>query len=99
MKRTIAIGAAAAVLAAWGLVATTDRSDAGITIIAPITHSYAAKFVCKERNNDKQVVQGEYRTVVNIHNPHILPVRFRKKAVIALPERSHVRGRISKFGW
>ena len=58
--------------------------------------SYAAKFVCNaESLGDDVVVQGKYKTVVNIHNPHNLvdipipeganpvPVQFFKKAVLA----------------
>lgn len=58
--------------------------------------SYSAKFVCGTRIFEQAVVRGVYETSVNIHNPHFVQVAFRKKAVIALPQRS-VFGRISGF--
>jgi hypothetical protein len=58
--------------------------------------AYSAKFVCGPRTADLDVVRGIYRSKVNIHNPLFAPVQFRKKAVIALPQRSP-RGRISPF--
>lgn len=59
--------------------------------------SYAAKFVCVPMREDADVVRGMYATSVNIHNPNRVPVRFFKKAVIALPERSTARGPISQI--
>jgi hypothetical protein len=59
--------------------------------------SYAAKFVCGVTSPDVDVVKGFYRTAINIHNPHFFPVRFRKKAVEARPERETARGRISPY--
>ncbi len=38
---------------------------------------------------------GSYRTAINIHNPNPQAVKFEKKAVIALSQRSLERGRIS----
>lgn len=58
--------------------------------------SYAAKFVCGTRTIEQAVVRGVYETSVNIHNPHLFQVAFRKKAVIALPQRSPP-GKISPF--
>ena len=57
---------------------------------------YSAKFVCGTNTSDQGVVIGLYETSVNIHNPHFREVRFQKKAVIALPQRSQQRGPISK---
>ena len=59
--------------------------------------SYAAKFVCGVQTGvptEQPVVNGKYRTVVNIHNPHYLmdvtgapaPAVFFKKVVLALPQ-------------
>lgn len=60
--------------------------------------SYAAKFVCgKVDVTTQRAVQGQYRTMVNIHNPNGISVQFDKKVVIALPERRTPRGRISDF--
>lgn len=53
--------------------------------------AYSAKFVCGTRPTDVLAVTGEYRSVINIHNPHYLPdqgVTFFKKAVRALPQRA-----------
>ncbi len=59
--------------------------------------AYSAKFVCGPWGNDLgPVVRGRYATTVNIHNPRFTTVSFRKKAVIALPQRSD-RGPISQF--
>jgi len=70
-------------------------ADAGAQV-APAIVSYAAKFVCGATRTDTDVVRGLYGTAVNIHNPLLqLPVTFTKKAVIALPERSKLRGPIS----
>lgn len=58
--------------------------------------AYSAKFVCGPPRGDLPVVRGTYATTVNIHNPHFQEVNFRKKAVIALPQRDP-RGPISEF--
>jgi hypothetical protein len=50
---------------------------------------YSAKFVCGPRSNDIGVVRGLYATTVNLHNPyHDTSIDIRKRAVIALPQRS-----------
>ena len=46
---------------------------------------YAAKFLCGElRQIDREgpVQPGRYSTAINVHNPHHIPVVFRKKAVL-----------------
>ncbi len=59
--------------------------------------SYAVKFVCNAESLDDRVLQGKYRTMINIHNPHNItetpllggvpvPVKFFKKAVLAIPQ-------------
>jgi len=58
---------------------------------------YSCKFVCGPITTDVDVVRGMYATSCNIHNPNHTTVQFRKKAVIALPERISRRGRISPF--
>ncbi len=58
--------------------------------------AYSAKFVCGTRGAEVGVVRGVYETSVNIHNPHFTQAAFKKKAVIALPQRSPP-GRISAF--
>lgn len=58
---------------------------------------YSCKFVCGPITSDADVVRGMYATSCNIHNPNHTTVQFRKKAVIALPERTLPRGRISPF--
>ena len=58
--------------------------------------AYSAKFVCGTRTTELGVVRGVYETSVNIHNPHFRQAPFKKKAVIALPQRSPP-GRISAF--
>ena len=46
--------------------------------------------------SDAQVVSGIYATTVNIHNPQPEAVKFRKKAVISLPQRQDP-GPIAQF--
>lgn len=58
---------------------------------------YSAKFICGAQTGDTDVVKGLYATTVNIHNSLNIPVQFRKKAVIALPERTLPRGKISNI--
>jgi hypothetical protein len=58
--------------------------------------SYAVKFVCGARGSDGQVVSGIYATTVNVHNPQPEAVKFRKKAVISLPQRQDP-GPIAQF--
>lgn len=58
--------------------------------------SYAAKFVCGVHSSPPTVSlpEGQYKTVVNIHNPHYLldvtgapaPVFFQKKVVLSVPQ-------------
>jgi len=52
---------------------------------------YAAKFLCGEgRANPKvesPVQTGFYSTAINVHNPNIFPVLFRKKAVLLYDSR------------
>ena len=83
------ISAAAAVLAVMGSM--TAQAQAQTAQI-----SYAAKFVCGPRTTDSSVVRGQYETTVNIHNPHLVTIQFRKKAVLALPQSSPP-GPISNF--
>lgn len=63
---------------------------AGITVggqAQAAVASYAAKFVCGQTQSDADVVAGDYRSAINIHNPQIdTTVSFTKKFVIALPE-------------
>jgi hypothetical protein len=60
---------------------------------------YSAKFVCGTQGLDvpagSNVVRGRYSTTINIHNPRFAGVNFRKKAVIARPQRARVPGPIS----
>jgi hypothetical protein len=83
------IPAAAAVLALIGSITTQAQAQTALV-------SYAAKFVCGPRTVDISVVKGQYETTVNIHNPHLVTIQFRKKAVIALPQSSPP-GLISNF--
>lgn len=66
------------------------------TFAAGQTLSYAAKFICgiRDKESGGALIRGLYGTVINIHNPHAVAVRFRKKAVLARPQRVS-RGRIS----
>jgi hypothetical protein len=57
--------------------------------------AYSCKFVCGTRTIELGVVRGIYETSCNVHNPQFVPVIFKKKAVIALPERTQPRGPIS----
>ena len=73
------------------LLSVTTQASAG----TPQWISYAAKFVCNASSADDLLIQGKYRTTVNIHNPHYLvepagaqpvPVTFFKKVVFAKPQ-------------
>jgi hypothetical protein len=66
-------------------------------------NAYSAKFVCGTQGLDARgglnVVRGLYSTTINIHNPRGGPNQvavFRKKAVIARPQRVNP-GPISEF--
>jgi len=54
--------------------------------------SYSAKFVCGPLGEDADVVRGMYASTINIQNPQLKEVTFRKQAVIALPERNAEAG-------
>lgn len=58
---------------------------------------YSAKFSCGNVADDSKadVVKGRYLTAVNIHNPNMQTVQFKKLAVIALAERETAYGAIS----
>jgi hypothetical protein len=67
-------------------------------------NAYSAKFVCGTQGLDSprgsNVVRGLYSTTINIHNPRGGPNQvavFRKKAVIARPQRAREPGPISEF--
>lgn len=83
-------GMALAVAATVGLSVTpVNRAHAQQEL------SYAAKFVCKATRDDSfQLLRGAYGTVINIHNPHAIPVTFSKRAVVALTQRDP-KGEIS----
>lgn len=65
--------------------------------------SYAAKFNCgatppsTATTEGEDVVKGMYKTAINIHNPNATRVSFLKKAVVAFPERSTIKGPISNI--
>jgi hypothetical protein len=55
---------------------------------------YAVKFVCGSPVAPV-VAPGQYFTAINVHNPSLRPVAFRKKIAVALPgERA---GKVSRF--
>jgi hypothetical protein len=91
-RSTHLLASAAAVAVA---LAATSASAQVVPPNPPFV-SYAAKFVCGVQKTDADVVRGVYASTINLHNPQAqLPVRFFKKAVIALPERSDVSGPIA----
>ena len=49
----------------------------------PADFEYAVKLVCG-RSDGGLTAPGQYFTTVNVHNPAASPVRFRKRAAIAL---------------
>jgi hypothetical protein len=79
----------------WMSMAITGAAIWALSVFAPTAAhaqtpsilSYGAKFVCGT-NAPGNFVYGIYATTVNIHNPHFVPVVFKKKAVIALSQRS-----------
>lgn len=62
------------------------------------TFAYSAKFVCGATNgtNRGPVLNGNYATAINVHNPQVTTANFMKKVVIALPE-GPIKGNISNF--
>jgi hypothetical protein len=59
--------------------------------------SYAVKFACGTLGTDAESVRGVYVTSIQVHNPHHFAVQFRKKAVLAFPDRSANRGQFASF--
>lgn len=60
---------------------------------AALNTVYSAKFSCgpsTESDTTMDVVKGMYATAINIHNPNVATVAFKKMAVIALAERKGV---------
>ena len=55
---------------------------------------YAVKFVCG-KSEGEVVAPGEYWTAINVHNPTLEPIEFRKKIAIALPHQKP--GPVSEF--
>lgn len=55
---------------------------------SPWRFQYAAKFVCVSHRSEgtsaesRSVVPGEYRTVINVHNPHERAVKLRVKVAV-----------------
>lgn len=84
------------VLFSTGLIMGKTSGAVPMQPVAP--YMYVAKFVCVGEVGPAgfAVQAGNYRTVVNIHNPNSIPVEFSKKAVIANRELQP-RGRISEF--
>ena len=62
--------------------------------MAHLGFQYAAKFVLGE-SDGQMLAPGSYFTAINVHNPGVEPVRFRKKVAVALPGQKP--GRVSKF--
>lgn len=63
------------------------------------TYTYSPKFVCAPEVGPigDAFFPQDYRTVVNVHNPHSMNVTFVKKAVIALSQNDPLRGNISRL--
>jgi hypothetical protein len=71
----------------------------------PITSStvefhYAAKFLCTANipftsSAFPSVLPGDYRTVINIHNPNDQTVRFRKNLAVTFPPGGQKPGEVS----
>ena len=54
---------------------------------SPYLFQYAAKFVCIQNNPDTSIataslLRGDYKTVVNVHNPNDRAVRIRTKVAL-----------------
>lgn len=49
-----------------------------------VVYEYTAKVICGE-SDGRVLARGQYRTAVNIHNPNVFPVVFRKKVAVAYP--------------
>jgi hypothetical protein len=67
--------------------AAMAASQATAQSLKPPYVSYAAKFSCGSAKADSDVVEGNYATAINIHNPQsTIAVTFRKKFVLANQE-------------
>jgi hypothetical protein len=60
----------------------------------PFPVQYAVKFICGTAGKFQVVARGTYFTAINIHNPFVGNVSFRKKIVVATPGEESV---ISRF--
>lgn len=72
---------------------TSDREE---TRVLCIPFEYPAKIVCGTQNDstDHRLVQGEYASTINIHNPNDEKVYFFKKLALAYPPEGQRPGQI-----
>jgi hypothetical protein len=79
-----------------------DIQDIPPTISGIPTYQYVAKFACglvqPNTESAKIISPGDYKTIVNIHNPQSSNVSLRKKVVIASAEEPRHPIAPSKFG-
>ncbi len=88
--------AIAAIFVATAKDQGNDQEDADIQDVPPTistgapTYQYVAKFVCglaqPNTESSKIISPGDYKTIINIHNPQSSNVSIKKKVVIASAE-------------
>ncbi len=71
---------------------TTRVCESGPPPPGPQHSQYPAKLVCgvSDQGSPTLVERGQYKTTVNIHNPHDTPVFFRRKVALAGPAQDGV---------
>jgi hypothetical protein len=81
MKKTKSGALAVAAGLAFAALGMADPAAAQVRL----NHEYAVKVICgnMERAADRPLATGRYFTIVNIHNPHVARVYFRRKVAQA----------------
>ena len=82
-------------VSAWLLVPSARAAPQEERVVAtPAVFQYAVKFVCG-KSETVMVARGLYFTAINVHNPAMKGIEFRKKFAIALPGQK--AGKVSKW--
>ena len=92
MRRMVIIGILSALVAGGGALVATQVAQGQVAINLEAPFTYSAKFVCGEFDkfsnpNEPAIVEGpvkpgNYQTAINVHNPNMPSVTFRKKAIL-----------------
>ena len=82
-------------LSAWLVVPSVRAAPQEERVVAtPPVFQYAVKFVCG-KPEAVMVARGLYFTAINVHNPAMKGIEFRKKFAVALPGQKP--GKVSKW--